>query len=65
MECEVVELDSDIAVPQFEGMENNVPVSKKDDRDKYEDITDTELSTGLFYDEITNFVSVFSTFCIH
>jgi hypothetical protein len=51
MECEVVELDSNIGVPECE-------VSKKDDRDKYEDITDTELSTGLFYDEITNFVSV-------
>jgi hypothetical protein len=43
-------------------MENNVFVSKKDDRDKYKDITETELSTGLFYDEMTNFESVFSTF---
>jgi hypothetical protein len=65
MECEVVELDSDIVILEFEGMENNVPVSKKDDRDKYEDDTNTELSMGLFYDEITNFVSVFSTFFIH
>jgi hypothetical protein len=45
MECEVVELDSDNGVPEFEGMENNVFVSKKDDRNKYEDITDTVLST--------------------
>jgi hypothetical protein len=48
MECEVVELDNDNGVPEFEGMENNVFVSKKDDRVKHLDITDTDLSTGLF-----------------
>jgi hypothetical protein len=43
---------SDNEIVELERMENNVLVSKNDEKDKYE--VDTELSTGLFYDEITN-----------
>jgi hypothetical protein len=58
MEFEVLEMDSDNGILELEGMENDVLVSKKDDKEKYEDINDSELSAGLFYNYMTNFVSV-------
>jgi hypothetical protein len=54
MEFEVLELDSDNGILELECMENDVHVSKKNDNEKYEDINGSELSMGLFYNEMTH-----------
>jgi hypothetical protein len=54
MEFEVLDLDSDNGILELECMENDVHVSKKDDKEKYEDINGSELTTELFYNEMTH-----------